>query len=80
MKTHAGKKVKISERAMVQRINRALAKEDQKLRKGRGRWASDLGEYYVVDIRQNAVVASNVDVGKLAKDLGCLAGYEEVEG
>lgn len=51
-----------SEQALIKRINRILAKEDQKLRKPRGeRQRTELGDYYVIDIYKNAIVTLRID-------------------
>ena len=71
--------VPVTQRALIQRINRALRREDQILRQARGdRARQDLGGFYVIDVRLNAVVSKDVDLEALARDLGALKGYEHV--
>jgi len=49
--------VPVSERALIQRINRALAKEGEKLKKARGvRTILSVGDYYILDIQRNFIV------------------------
>lgn len=75
-------KVKITERALVSRINRKLSKKDEALKicSERSRGFGTLGRYYVINTYQNLIVdCGNVDIVELAKDLGCIAAYEELE-
>ena len=63
----------MNEAAIVKRINRALASEDEKLRKSRGGWtAANFGDFYVHDWRRNIVTATHVDPEDLARELGVL--------
>jgi hypothetical protein len=77
MAKERGTKVRVSERSLVQRVNRKLAKGGEVLKAGRGR---DAGEWYIVDLSLNAVVRHNVDVEALARELGALRPWESVEG
>jgi hypothetical protein len=78
-----GRKVTITERAIVQRINRRLARQDwpQALKVSRG-WCmqQNVGRFYVLDIYHNCVVDTRVDPEAYARDLGVLANWETVEG
>lgn len=73
-----GKKVPVTERALIQRINRVLAKEDRQLLTGRTpRVVLDLGRYYVVDTDgARGCVYSHVDLEGFARELNVIAGYE----
>jgi hypothetical protein len=63
----------VSLNALVKRINRCLAGDDEQLHKARGqRTRLELGEYYVVNFKRNFVVAQNVDPETLARELGVL--------
>src|SRR5262245_2533729 len=74
------KRVPISERALVQRINRKLATENEVLKKTRGASAiQNLGDYYILDLHKNLVLANDVDPIALGKELGVLADFERVE-
>lgn len=67
----------MSLRALIQRINRALARSDEVLRSTRGdRWRSTLGDYYVLDINRNLVCAKHVVPEDLGRELGVLREYE----
>ena len=69
----------VSEKVVVERINRALRPDGEQLRKTRGERARlDLGDYYVQDVRRNLALQTFVDVEALARELGVLAQYESV--
>lgn len=74
----AGKvKVPVTKRALIQRVNRALAKDGEQLKATKGAQAQlDLGEFYVVDVSGNSVSRKDVDLEKLARELGALKPYE----
>jgi hypothetical protein len=78
-----GKKVvlaPVSFRALMQRINRSLAKKEQQLYRARGgREREALGDYYVVSLSGNAVVADHVDPKAFGRELGVLEAWESVE-
>ena len=72
-------KLAVSERAVVQRINRKLAPE-RKLCKSRSvRMSIDVGQWFVVNCRINGVQLKDVDVPSLAKELGVLREWETVK-
>lgn len=75
------RKVPVSERALSQRIERKLRKDNKwlRLRKARGSQArSNLGDWYVLDLYRNAIVYDHVDLEQWGKDkdMNCLAPYE----
>ncbi len=74
-------KVKVSERAIVARISRALAKEGEALRRCRrdSRSYSTLGDYYVIDINRNFVTSTDIDLEKWAREMKVLQAWEEME-
>jgi len=76
----AQNKAKVSERALMARINRKLTKEGQILKKCKtnSRWYSDLGDFYIVSAGLNSVAAMHCDLLKLAKDFSVLNTWEEV--
>ena len=60
-----------TERNLIRRINRVLAKEHQALWVPCGdRFWSDLGNYYIVDLNRNTVVAGHCTPEGIAKELG----------
>jgi hypothetical protein len=75
--------VPVSKRALIQRINRQLAKEGQAgqmVKATRGDSArKELGDYYAVDLGRNAVVSKQVDLEDLGRKLGVLQPYERLE-
>jgi len=73
-------KVPITMRALIQRINRKLAQDDEVLHAARSERArQDVGDYFVVDIRHGGINHKNVDVDALGRDLGVLRPWEEVK-
>lgn len=74
----AGKaQVPVTTRALVQRINRALAADDEVLKAARGAQAlQDLGEHYILDIKRNVVTRKDVDIEAVGRSLGVLKEYE----
>ena len=52
----------VSMAALVKRINRQLVKQDERLRKPRSaRWWRDLGDYNIIDMDRNFIIAGHVD-------------------
>jgi hypothetical protein len=73
-------KVKVNNRALLARINRFLIRQDQKLIKCRSkRCRQDFGNYYVIDVKLNAINEKNIELDKLGSRLGILKPYEELE-
>ena len=71
--------VPVTMRALVQRINRALAQDDEALKKTRGaRAIQELGDYYVLDFNRNALVEKDVDPEEFGRELGVLQDYERL--
>ena len=68
----------VSERALLARINRKLAKDDQKLLKCRAdtRAHTELGDWYIVRQSTNSVEAVQVDLEQLAQELKCIRSFE----
>jgi len=73
-------KVPVSERALVQRVNRVLAKQDERLKTYRGgRSIVQLGRYYIVNVKGNWLVSGNVDLEDLGREVECLEAWEYLE-
>jgi len=69
----------ISRRALLQRINRALASDNQVLKATRGEFdRPDLGDYYIVDLGSRRVSRKKLDPVKLGRELGVLRDYEQL--
>jgi hypothetical protein len=74
-------KAAITERALIQRINRKLWHDDEVLKTARSERARfDLGDYYVLDWRINGIVGKNVDPEEMGRELGVLKAWEKVAG
>jgi hypothetical protein len=83
------KRVKITERALTQRINRRLQQDGEKLCAARSNSAREqLGRFYIVGTGKHAqpkravssgVVHTDVDLEKLAQKLGVIQPWEELE-
>lgn len=72
------KSSKVSQQALVARLNRRLAKQGEALRRCRENTRDHvtLGDFYVIDVARNSVVSKHVDLQKLAKRLGALKAGE----
>ena len=71
--------ISVNSRSLIARINRVLSKQDEVLRAARGsRMQVDVGDYYIVDFRLNAVVRHDVDPEQLGRKLGVLRPYERI--
>lgn len=69
----------ISMPALVARVRRHLLKKDQKLIKFAEKWCATYGEYGLAELGSNRITAYHIDVETLAKELGALFPYEEVD-
>jgi hypothetical protein len=73
------KKIPVSRRALLARVNRILAKKDQALRISRSHGErSNLGEAYILDTHKNSPVFMNVNLKDLAEELGAIKAFEEM--
>ena len=65
-------KKKVSERAILARVNRKLAHKNQKMRKcsPRDRWYNDNGDYYVINEHFNRIDEQHCKLVDWATDLG----------
>jgi hypothetical protein len=71
-------KILVSERALIARINRKLAKDNQKLCHSRSaQTQSSVGEYYIIDAVRNGIIHQRVGPESLAKELGVLKPWEK---
>jgi hypothetical protein len=72
------RKVVVTERAILARVNRKLA-DDETVRKSRtARMRLAVGEFYQLDLKRNCIVGHDLDLAELAKKLGVLKPWEEV--
>jgi hypothetical protein len=77
----------VTERALLQRINRKLSKHGQKMCKTRPFYdgvfrhvPTDLGDFHLVNTWTNSLDAGDVNIEALARELGCLASDERLKG
>jgi len=73
--------MKVTRNALEKRIRRSLKARGLRLRKTRPgtRRHQDLGLYYVDDPLRNTIVAHHTDIEDMARDLGAIESYEEVQ-
>jgi hypothetical protein len=72
--------VPVSMRALIQRINRKLASDDEMLKTARSeRIANDIGWYFIIDFRRNCIVNKDVSPEGVGRELNVLKAYEYVE-
>jgi hypothetical protein len=73
------RQVAVTMRALVQRINRQLKKDQEVLKATRGAQARlDLGAFYRLDWNRNLVLETDVDPEAMGRKLGVLQPYERV--
>jgi|HubBroStandDraft_6_1064221.scaffolds.fasta_scaffold1374957_2 hypothetical protein len=69
--------IPVSQRAVEQRINRALKEYDEQLRHTRSARAQfDFGDYYIVNVMKNFINEHHVDLEDKARELKVLQDYE----
>lgn len=71
-------KVPVTERALLQRLNRKLAADGQAVRSARGEAAKHMGRFFTLDWRQTAVTGTNVDIEELGRELEVLQPWERL--
>ena len=69
--------VNVSERAVMQRINRRLTREDKRIHRAR-RWPEHLklGKHYIIDELKNVVCDSHVFIEQYAREIGAMQPWE----
>ncbi len=73
-------RLKITERALFQRINRKLKQDGEQLRTARNQSVeTSVGRYFIVDLNLNAVTFPHQDLEKLGRKLGVIQPWEELE-
>lgn len=72
------KKVPVSRRALVQRINRALKKDRENLKtcSSNSRSYNTLGEYYIIDLGTNCIIHTDVDIEAVGRKRDILKQWE----
>jgi len=72
-------KLKVTSRALIQRINRKLKPDNEKLCMARTvQTQMDVGKYYVIGGQHRGVTRVRVDLEALGRELGALADHEEM--
>jgi|SRR5579859_86626 len=73
------KKLAVSERCLIRRINRKLSANAMQLSSAAGlRVETSVGRYFIVDVKRNRITQQHVDLEELGRELGVLADEEEV--
>lgn len=75
-----GTRLNITERALMQRINRKLKQDGKQLRTARNEAVErDMGRYFIVDMNRNAITTRRVDPEKLGRKLGVMQPWEALK-
>jgi hypothetical protein len=79
-KNEAERKVQVTTRALILRINRKLADKEERLKAARGRRAREYttGRYYIIDTYNKQLCYADVDLVKLGRKVGALQPWEEL--
>lgn len=73
-------KAPVSRRAVLQRVNRKLAKDGLTLKVSTGGQAQiEVGQYFVLDVKRGAVIERHIKLEQFAKKSGVLADWERME-
>jgi hypothetical protein len=73
-------KAPVSRRALIQRLNRKLAKDGLTVKKTTGKQAKvEVGEFFVLDLERGFVTEKHVELEKFAHKHGVLAEWERME-
>jgi len=74
------KRIPVSERALLARLNRHLRNRGKVIKKCRY-WSRDhftLGDYFAVDLYRNVIIAHHIDLSDWAKNRGVIKDYESL--
>jgi hypothetical protein len=70
-------KLKVRVAALVARVNRRLVASGEALRRCRtDHDRESVGDWYVLDLSQNAISRKHVDLEQFAREVGALAEFE----
>jgi len=74
-------KVAVSERALIQRLNRKLAEEGQRIKKtiDGTRARIELGKFFIVDTKYRGCSHKNIDLEAWGRKHSALAEWETLE-
>jgi hypothetical protein len=66
-------------RAVIQRVNRKLRADDERLCKARSnRWRPELGDYFIMNFNRNWIAGTHINPELFARELGVLEAWEKV--
>jgi hypothetical protein len=73
--------VPVTERALVQRINRKLKADGELLKKCREDSPSyhNLGDWFLIDVTINGVIGTDIDIVEKGRELGVLKPWERLQ-
>jgi hypothetical protein len=72
------RRIPVSTRAVIARINRKLKPNGEMLKVMRGRARSSVGDYCIVNFERNWIANPHVDPEAVGRELGVLEPWEEV--
>ena len=77
----AKKLVPVSERALFSRVDRALRKNGELIRRCKQNTMAFtmLGSYYLMDIERNQITTADVDLEKIGRKMKVLRPYEALQ-
>jgi hypothetical protein len=71
--------IPVTERALIQRINRKLRQDGEVMKVARGAQAeSQHGRYYTIDLHRNYLIHDHLDPETVGREIGVLAEYEHM--
>jgi hypothetical protein len=75
------RKISVSMRVLIQRINWKLKQDNKVLKTARGPLARhQLGEFYIFDANGNCIIDTHIHPVEFARGLGIIEDWEEVRG
>ncbi len=76
-KARGPSQVTVGRNALVARINRRIAENNERLLAARSaRVKVEMGDYYIVNTKHGGVTRSNLDLVDFARELRCLQPWE----
>ena len=72
-------RIGVSERALIERINRKLSPTGKVLKRARPRAAGFVGQFFILDLTTSSASARHCDLEAVGRELGCLKAWERLE-
>ena len=74
-------KKQVTQKNLMDLINRRLALRGEILKKcaKSSWWHTGLGDYFLIDVKSDSVIDTNTNLEKLAREIGALNNWEELE-